>query len=161
MNILISEPATMITDYLLAVVSVVFGFSLLRLRTRRPEMSLLVWGIGFLVSALAALVGGTYHGFALYFSETLHRATWNVTMLLIGVSAGLFIAAILTTKRTPGDRGWLVWGTLLSVFGLLIQQSGLSILRNFNHNDLYHCIQAMAFFAFFNFARHRDYSPSR
>src|SRR5262245_19368853 len=80
----ITEPATMITDYFLAMASLVFGVLLLRLRTRRREMSLLLWGIGFLASALAAIFGGTYHGFALYFSDPRHRATWNLTMLLIG-----------------------------------------------------------------------------
>ena len=155
----ITEPATMITDYLLALASVIFAVSLLRQRARGLEKSLLLWGIGFLTAAVAAVVGGTYHGFALYFSESSHRATWNVTVLLIGISVGLFIAAILTTKLTAARRRWLVAGASLSVIGLFIQQSGLAMLRHFNHNDLYHCIQAVAFFAFFNFAR--DTTPDQ
>ena len=149
----ITEPATMITDYLLALASLVFGVSLLRLRAR-PALSLTLWGIGFLASAIAAIVGGTYHGFALYVSVSVHRAMWNLTVLLIGVSAGLFIAAILSKSQgTPGQKQWLVRGVLLSMVGLLVQQSGLSLLRNFNHNDLYHCIQAIAFYGFFRSAR--------
>jgi hypothetical protein len=150
----ITEPATMITDYLLALASVAFGVSLLRLREQRPALSLTLWVIGFLASAIAAIVGGTYHGFALYVSAPVHRAMWNLTVLLIGVSAGLFIAAILSKSQgTPGQKEWLVRGVLLSMFGLLVQQSGLSLFRNFNHNDMYHCIQAIAFYGFFRSAR--------
>jgi len=150
----ITEPATMITDYLLALASLVFGVSLMRLRAQRPALSLTLWAIGFLASAIAAIVGGTFHGFALYVSAPVHRAMWNLTVLLIGVSAGLFTAAILAKSQgTPGQKNWLVRGVMLSMVGLVVQQSGLSLLRNFNHNDLYHCIQAIAFYGFFRAAR--------
>jgi hypothetical protein len=153
MTLQILEPTTMLTDYFLALASVVFGASLLRMRARRHTVSLLLWAIGFFVAATAAITGGTYHGFAHYFSETGHRAMWNVTMLLIGVSVGLFVAAIVTKpKNRPEHKSWLTAGLLLSGFGLLIQQSGLYFLQNFNHNDLYHCIQIVAFYLFFRAA---------
>jgi hypothetical protein len=143
----------MITDYFLALASVVFAASLMRLRRRHHTVSLLLWVIGFFVAATAAVAGGTYHGFALHFSESGHRAIWNVTMLLIGVSVGLFVAAIVTKpKSRPEHKSWLTAGVLLSGFGLLVQQSGLSFLQNFNHNDLYHCIQIIAFYLFFRAA---------
>ena len=150
---LIREPTTMITDYFLALASVVFGASLLRMRMRHHTVSLLLWAIGFFVAAAAAVAGGTYHGFALYFSETGHRAMWNLTMLLIGATVGLFVAAVLTKPKSPPEhQSWLKAGVLLSMFGLLVQQSGLSFLQNFNHNDLYHCIQIIAFYLFFRAA---------
>jgi hypothetical protein len=150
---LIREPATMMTDYFLALASVVFAASLMRLRRRHHTVSLLLWIIGFFVAATAAAAGGTYHGFALYFSEGGHRAMWNVTMLLIGATVGLFVAGILTKPKSPPEhRSWLKAGVLLSMFGLLVQQSGLSFFQNFNHNDLYHCIQIIAFYLFFRAA---------
>src|SRR5262245_15996489 len=127
MTMTILEPATMITDYVLALASLVFGASLIRLRRRDHTVSPLLWAIGFFVAAGAAVAGGTYHGFALYFSAAGHRAMWNLTMLLIGVSVGLFVAAILTMRKLPTEhRSWLKAGVLLSMFGLLVQQSGLS-----------------------------------
>ena len=143
----------MLTDYFLALASLVFGALLLRMRRGHHTVSLLLWAIGFFVAATAAVAGGTYHGFALSFSETGHRAMWNLTMLLIGVSVGLFVAAIVTKpKNRPEHKSWLTAGVLLSGFGLIVQQSGLSFLQNFTHNDLYHCIQIIAFYLFFRAA---------
>jgi uncharacterized protein DUF6962 len=149
----ILEPATMITDYVLALASLGFGASLLRLRSRDRTVPPLLWAIGFFVAAAAAVAGGTYHGFALSFSAAGHRAMWNVTMLLIGASVGLFVAAILTMRKSLTEhRNWLKAGVLLSMFGLVVQQSGWSFFQNFNHNDLYHCIQIVAFYLFFRAA---------
>lgn len=36
---------------------------------------------------------------------------------------------------------WLIAGVLLTLFGAVVQQSGFSIHRFFNNNDLYHVIQ--------------------
>src|SRR5262245_61622605 len=112
----ILEPATMMTDSVLALASVVCGALLLLMRTRHHTVSLLLWSIGFLVAAAAAITGGTYHGFALYFSQGGHRAMWNVTMLLIGASVGLFVAAGLAKpKSLPEHQTWLKAGVLLSM----------------------------------------------
>ena len=62
----ITEPTTLITDYVLAVFSTVFGILLLRARTHRGT---LLWSIGFLTLARAGLTGGSFHGFRLMMSE--------------------------------------------------------------------------------------------
>jgi len=148
----ISEPTTLITDYVLTVFSTVFGIVLLRSRTNR---STLLWSIGFLTLAAAGLTGGSFHGFRLMMSDSAHRSLWNITCLLIGASAAFMISGALTgpLSRYGKNTRWHAAGLILSIIGLVIQQGHLSLHPSFNHNDLFHCVQILALFCFFRGAR--------
>jgi hypothetical protein len=150
----ISEPATLITDYILAGASLTFGLLLLSPRASGPARRL--WIIGFMTAAAAAAIGGTYHGFVLYFSEGTHRSLWNVTVGLIGASTAFMISAAVAGRlnRKEPHTKWLTAGLLLSLGGIAVQQLGLSLHPEFNHNDLYHCIQTVALFLFFKGAQY-------
>ena len=148
----ISEPTTLVTDYLLAVVSAIFGIALLRLRTHRAT---LLWSIGFLSLAAAGLTGGSFHGFRLMMTDSAHRSLWNITCLLIGASAAFMISGAMTgpLSRHGKNTRWHAAGLILSIGGLVIQQGHLSLHPSFNHNDLFHCVQILALFCFFRGAR--------
>jgi len=51
-------------------------------------------------------------------------------------------------------RGWILSGFGLSVLAAVIQQSGWPSLAHFNHNDLYHVIQALGLIALSRAPRH-------
>ena len=148
----ISEPTTLITDYVLAIFSIVFGVVLLRSRTHRGT---LLWSIGFLSLAAAGLTGGSFHGFRLMMSESAHRSLWNVTLLLIGASAGFMISGALTgpLSRYGRNTRWHAAGLAVSIAGLIIQQGHFSLHPSFNHNDLFHCVQIVALWCFFRGAK--------
>jgi hypothetical protein len=148
----ISEPTTLITDYILAIVSIVFGVVLLRSRTHRGT---LLWSIGFLSLAAAGITGGSFHGFRQMMSESAHRSLWNVTLLLIGASAGFMISGALTgpLSRYGKNTRWHAAGLIVSIAGLIIQQGHLSLHPSFNHNDLFHCVQIVALWCFFRGAK--------
>ena len=148
----ISEPTTLITDYLLAIFSIAFGVVLLRSRTHRGT---LLWSIGFLSLAAAGISGGSFHGFRLMMSDDAHRSLWNITMLLIGASAGFMISGALTgpLSRYGKNTRWHATGLAVSIAGLVIQQGHLSLHPSFNHNDLFHCVQIIALWCFFRGAR--------
>ena len=148
----ITEPTTLATDYVLAIVSIVFGFILLRSRTHRGT---LLWSVGFFALAAAGISGGSFHGFRLMMSDSTHRSLWNITMLLIGTSAGFMISGALTgpLSRYGKNTKWHAAGLLVSIVGLVIQQGHLSPHPNFNHNDLFHCIQIVALWCFFRGAK--------
>lgn len=99
----ISEPMTLLTDYLLAVLVLVFA---LRLgRSGHPgQMSIRMWSLAFYASATAALVGGTYHGFNPYLSPLTALLLWKVTVYSVGLAglflfAGVLFAALAGTPR--------------------------------------------------------------
>jgi hypothetical protein len=45
--------------------------------------------------------------------------------------------------------GWMLAGVAVSVAAALVQASGFALHRHFNHNDLYHVIQAGAMLLFY------------
>jgi hypothetical protein len=179
---LISEPSTLLTDYLL-------GGTCLWLGLKLPRISR-CWTLAFLALALGAFLGGTWHG--LWRSDVL----WKATLLSIGVASFGMVAgsALLTTGGRARNclialaalklaaycawmlfhdefvwvvtdtgsalaivaalhlwkyDGWMLAGVAVSVAAALVQASGLALHRHFNHNDLYHVIQAGAMLLFY------------
>jgi len=195
-GISIREPTTTITDYLITAVSWWFAAKLVATtgsRQRRPQT---LYGISFLFVGLAALFGGTSHGFVLYMSDTARFFVWKGTIYAIGLSMLFAVAAtVLGSALQDGTRRafqwcnvaafalyatwmldhsefvfviyhyglamlavasiqswafyrhrsasapWLVAGVLITLLGAGIQQSGFSLHRQFNNNDLYHVVQ--------------------
>jgi hypothetical protein len=155
----ITEPVTMLTDYALAAASLAFALQLSRAIGPRNRVSAWLWCAGFLTSAVAALVGGTYHGFALEFDDATHRALWNVIVYSMGVSAGLMIAGCHSAyiRKEDDSLKWILTGIAVTLVGALVQRSGFRSHADFNHNDAYHIIQMAGLYFFFKGAsRLRD-----
>lgn len=198
----IHEPATLVTDLLLAAIA---GFLAHRLRrSGAPAGSpARAWSAVLALTALSAVVGGAYHGFAPDFGAGVADAWWVVTLWVVCLLAAAMATALLYELVPPaGRRPWrlaiagqfavfaalvlvrpqfvvviadyglalLAWTAAavrlgrpwrtpllvavgLSVAAAGVQQSGWSVSAHFNHNDLYHLIQAGALFAFYRAAR--------
>jgi hypothetical protein len=149
---------TMVTDYLLAVESIVLAIALLVKARSSGRGSVGGWVLAFLVAAIAALAGGTAHGFRLYLSEANHAVVWQVTIWSIGLSAVLMLVAGLRSALRPETSfeaqrkagvGWLKKGILVSAVGLLLMVGKLSLHQHFNQNDLYHVVQMVGLFFFY------------
>lgn len=156
---LISEPMTMATDYVLAVVSLIFGIRLFALSREGRQISVWLWATGFMVAGLSAVVGGSFHGFANYLSEGMHKTLWNTTMLSIGAASGFMLSGtyVASFLRWSSTARWLYLGLIVSIIGLAIQQSNLQLHSSINHNDIYHVIQLGALYLFYRAAmRMRD-----
>lgn len=198
----ITEPATLVTDYLLAAFTAALAWRLFRARSLDSRVGgptsawKLWWAVAFASTAAAGLAGGTVHGFQLLLAPGVLDLLWLLTLESLVVSsfavaraaiagAGLseaagrrlslaaalayagyglwlagrpvFLAAIaaygvalavlvadqLRSKlRHRGARS-LVAGVAVSVVAAAVQQSGWSLHRAFNHNDLYHVVQAV------------------
>jgi len=188
---MISEPMTLATDYLLALLTAVLAVLILRATDRQQARRL--WGIAFLALALGAALGGTYHGFRL-------EALWKPTLYAVGLASfGMICGSAYAATRGPlryallafaplkllafviwishddryirvvADTGvsfaivallhaftWsragsprIVGGVALSVVAAAAQASGFELHRHFNHNDLYHVLQALAMLAYY------------
>ncbi len=88
---MIAEPMTTLTDYLLAALAGWLGTRLLGHATPTRARTLLaasLWSVGF-----AAFVGGTSHGLRPYLGAGAHAVLWKLTVLAIGATAFLFLAA--------------------------------------------------------------------
>ena len=92
----ITEPATLITDWLLAAQCTVLAR---RLECDGPAARLL--RIHLLVAAVGALLGGLDHGFQLHLSAEASRWIWTGTL------AALVMASTLLLAFAPGELfGW-------------------------------------------------------
>jgi len=146
----ITEPATMITDYMLALVCAVFA--ILTLRLQSPHRGIPVWFLAFFTGSIAALLGGTFHGFKAHLSAGRAKGIWEFTLILIGASAAFMIAGAVVSSLGRGDLEsvrWIRRGLVVSAGGFAIQKIGWDIHQHFNHNDLYHVIQIAGFWCLF------------
>jgi hypothetical protein len=146
----INQPMTMVTDFILGVVALICGVSLLRSKGYKSK-TLVLWSTGFFSAAAAAVLGGTFHGFGGYQSPRIHNALWNVILLLIGVSSGFLISASISgwIGGKPEVGRWLLAGISVTAVGLAVQISGASLHPSFNYNDLYHCAQTIGLYCVF------------
>ena len=158
MNVHLTEPMTLITDYLLAGQCVLLAISLLRKSRAAGKGSVGLWVLAFLVAALAALAGGTSHGFRLYLGEANWAIVWTVTVWSIGASSVLMLIAGLRSALRPAtDKqehrklgvSWLRKGILVSATGIALMVAKVSFHQHFNHNDLYHVIQMLGLWCFY------------
>jgi hypothetical protein len=197
----VHEPATVVTDYLLALLTVFLGW---RLSRDSPPPARKWFARVLFLSALSAFVGGSYHGWGPNVSPALAAAWWGLTLLTLSLVsaclamslmhemapvrlhgwirtaivvklvlfAGLavlsprflvaivdygttlltwLVAAVLARHRPW--RGWMLAGIALSAIAAAVQQLRLAPSVHFNHNDLYHVVQGVAFIAFYRAGR--------
>lgn len=199
----ISEPTTMLTDYALAALTLVLAVFLNRAGRVNRQISIRLWATAFIAAAIAALAGGTSHGFALHLGENMKTALWKATVYSIGLAScfmlsGTILASIsrplskwllavvvlkfigyaewmathdefryVIYDYAPAMLGviilqsysyysgreasakWIIAGIFVSFVAAGIQQSGFTIHKHFNYNDLYHVIQMGATYLFY------------
>jgi hypothetical protein len=98
----LSEPATLLTDYLLAAVAAALGTRLAWRGPARPAGRRL-WAAAFLVGAVAALAGGTVHGFAPSLPPLVRAGLWKTWLVGAGLANGLLLLAMAAATL---PRGW-------------------------------------------------------
>ena len=73
-------------------------------------------------------------------------------MAILDYGAILVAWAVAATLVRRAWRGWMLAGIALSVVGAVVQQLGWDVSSYFNHNDLYHVIQAAGLYGFYRAA---------
>lgn len=81
----IAEPMTMFTDYVLAGVTGWLGWLMFRARERQAARA--SWALAFASLAVAAVLGGTHHGFAPQLSDIILHLLWKATLLAVGIAS--------------------------------------------------------------------------
>jgi len=186
------EVVTMATDYLLAATA--FGAAMWLWKTAAGAPGRW-WAAAFVATGVAAVLGGTSHGYAPVLDKQTHGLVWRLTYVTVGIAnfcilygaslavvpprgrravlavllvrllvvaaalivlaqfryvlydyaitlAGLLgLAAALGARGRPG-AGWVVAGVAASALGALVQLGRIGQGRTFNHNDLFHVVQA-------------------
>jgi len=163
---MIAEPMTLLTDYVLAGVTGWLAWRLWSLR--EAHTARLLWAIAFVALALAAAAGGSHHGFAPMLSPPALAALWKATVLCVGIASfGMLCGSAIATITGNARRlllalaaaklalysFWMLAAAVVSALAAAVQASGFSLHQHFNHNDLYHVIQIAALWLFYRGAR--------
>jgi len=133
----ITEPATLITDYLLAAFTAALAWRLLKQFRTTGVRSKYWWAAAFAASALASFTGGTVHGFSAVLSRSITDALWIVAMESLVVAAYCVIRAALPAMGTAVSltiaAGYGAYGVWLAsnppfVFAIAAYACALAIL---------------------------------
>jgi len=105
----ITEPATMLTDFAIAVVCTAFASAVTPFAQWGARD---LWALSFAATAAAAVVGGVVHGFALHLDPATKQRLWKVTQYLMGITGLAILAAAVVAFTGPRVRPWLLAAAL-------------------------------------------------
>jgi hypothetical protein len=74
-------------------------------------------------------------------------------IIAAGTAFAVLVAIQLFARPLDAAGVLMLAGVVLSLVAAAVQQSGVAIHRNFNHNDLYHVVQAVALWLLYLAAR--------
>lgn len=105
----ITEPTTTLTDYAIAIESIVFAGVLLRAAVAQKQVSKGAWAIAFGCVAVAAVAGGTYHGFRTGIDRPTVIALWRIVIYALSVaSLCMLVGTIISSLPRYWQRWWLL-----------------------------------------------------
>ena len=128
----IAEPATTLTDYLLAAAAWAYGGQLLRTRSDAARLM----GAALAATGLAAAVGGSLHGFGPGWTGAARAAAWLATYAAIGL-ANLFLLAAAIRAFAP--RAYQ-----LPLLGLAGFRFGVYLILLASHRDFRYVVYDLA-----------------
>jgi hypothetical protein len=109
----ISEPMTLVTDYLLGTLAECCALLLLRHNRTLRQQSVQLWAYALIGTALASYVGGTYHGFQHTLGVPVAAVLWKATTIAMGAASFFLLAAAFTGAFSGHDRRWLIGAAAL------------------------------------------------
>ncbi len=83
----IAEPVTLLTDYALGAFGLFLSLRLARRARRTGQQSILLWAGALAAMALAAVLGGTYHGFGPRLGARAGAVLWAATLYTSGLAS--------------------------------------------------------------------------
>lgn len=102
---------TVLTDLALGFCNARWGVTLLRGGCTRRQYSQVLWGLGFLAAAVAAILGGLSHAVGEQSPDT-RRKLWKATTLATGFTSAFMLASTAFASTTQPTRGKLLLATL-------------------------------------------------
>lgn len=121
---IISEPVTTLTDYGLAGEALIFAGLLLKRKDKSLiSPPILFWAAAFVGVAIAALCGGTYHGFSLSLSMNAKWELWRGIIFALSFTSGCMLAAAVS--ELPQWVRWWGWGAIALKSALYLSWTAL------------------------------------
>ena len=112
---LLYEPTTAITDYIIFILGITFGWFTLSIQDSQFHQ---LWGTSFITIAIGAFLGGTTHGFGPKLSQIPRTVIWRATLIFVAAT-GLLLAmstALVFVTGKGEDALYITAGVLLISF---------------------------------------------
>jgi hypothetical protein len=97
----ITEPATLVTDYLLAAFTAVLAWRLYLSARAERAAARWWWAVAFAATAVAGVSGGSVHGFRPMLDPAVTTALWVLTLESLVVAAFAVVRGTLAGSRLP------------------------------------------------------------
>ncbi|MDA1315277.1 MAG: hypothetical protein O2968_18255 [Acidobacteria bacterium] len=155
-GVAISEPVTMLTDYMLLLQAWLYGRALRRQGGEDAPETLNKWIAGFYAVAVGAFAGGTLHGFQLMMSRSALIFLLLATVVALTAGAFSLLEAGLESARQPGPSNplpWMLVARWLWTMAAAAAIAGLIALacpplhEHFSQNDLAHIVLMLALYS--------------
>ena len=104
----ITEPMTMMTDYVMGALAFVLAMRIVGDAAAGRQLSGRLWAAALVMTAVAAFLGGTYHGFIQWLPGAYGRALWKATLLATGIGSACLLAAAVTAATAGALQRALV-----------------------------------------------------
>jgi hypothetical protein len=116
---LLHEPITMLTDYGMAVEAGLFAWLLLKVKQGEPHRYAVLWSLAFGCVALAAVLGGTLHGFLDYLEAPWGQRLWQSMIYVLSIASSLMLLATVTVTTAKRWRRWCEMAVVVK-FGIYL-----------------------------------------
>jgi hypothetical protein len=126
----LSEPTTLVSDWVLAVVALALGVRLYRIGAGEERRAQRLWAAAFLVGAVGALAGGIFHGFAASLSPVAYTALRKIALVGCGLAGSLILAGTVLATLGQRWRGAFLAAAAGQVVAYLALVSGSDDMRN-------------------------------
>jgi hypothetical protein len=111
----VSEPMTLVTDYLLGTLAEICAVKLLKQNGALQQQSIRLWAVALIATATASYAGGTYHGFQLVLGAPVAAVLWTVTTMSMGAASFLLLSAGFSSAFSGQNRRWLIAAAALKL----------------------------------------------
>ncbi|MBH0200236.1 MAG: hypothetical protein HP497_12585 [Nitrospira sp.] len=106
---MLTEPATLLTDYGLGILCALFGRRLWKAGQVSTNASVSCWAVGMGALAVASFAGGTVHGFSLVLGELVLQGLWKGTAFAIGLASCCFLTGtMIASVAQPLRQGLII-----------------------------------------------------
>jgi hypothetical protein len=136
----ITEPITMLTDYAIALQTSGFSILLFKLGFRR-QLTVQFWAAAFGSVAIAAVLGGTCHGFTLLLEPSTLMLLWRIMLFALSF-AGCFM--LFATLKSSLSRQGQKWASLLVGIKLLAYLSWTALHPSLDNAFVYGVIDYLS-----------------